>query len=476
MDNGSTTSVSMQTDMVIVMSYGDFLNQHWAYTVQLVYLVLVVIMGVPTNSFVILVQAKCREKTTTDYYIITLAAVDLTVSSIYTPLRLTSYSKTIWTAIASTFLCTLRLYLLNLLGLATILLLSVISIDRYFKSCRPLSSYGTKAAKRICSSLVIACILVCCPVLVTYHLTDDLRCGFKIAYGRPMRIWSYIVTCLSISSFLTMSYFYARIALTLNMRRRQRLSPQEQQGNTDISEERKCLPFWKRAKIEPKPNSKTITKRAGKQFSGKGLAVTFGCGSEPNQSTRSSMWTSDSTMKTPRSDNTYGSNVQFVSTRKVSVQDLKPREHSNTTERGKTSQSGLTKHVIQGDPRIPLPGAMPGQNPQDQSALRKPKPFGSAAKDFQERETGRGLKQVNKHFDKKRVNKTTRTMFVVSLTYIILRLMTWAFTILRNILSFLELSIFATSFHLLHSIMSLILYICMSSKFQGEAKKLLVRT
>lgn len=497
MNNGSDFNASWDADSSdFLILYGDFRNQHWASTVQLAYLTVIFLTGIPANCLVSFIQIKCKDKSTTDYYIASLAIFDLLSSSVYIPLRLSSYSRAIWTAIASNFVCGIRLYLVYMLSLASIVLLTSISADRYFKTCRPFSrSYTNKSAKTICLSLSAASILICTPILMTFRKAENLRCVLSTDYYRVIKIWRYSITGLSIFSSVTTSYFYSRIYLTLKMRRRARVSQnyksrststQHSSENEDVKNCFTCIYARRSGKVKPVYN---YCETCGQHLEESRTCVS----TNTNVFLRRDTFTGDSLnvwRRTTLMKNTvHLGHVIALSSKPdwmVQENDQEELHLKETSERSrKTSTNDGTGKVVH------TCGDMLGNNLHSGGIVQIPEQSdGEMKKKFQPDVTRINIQaddNVGKHSQQRRLerktktteinlcdlrlSRTTRTMLIISVTYILLCVTSWINAFFKKMFSGSALSVFASSFYLFHSIINPLLYMSMSTKFHGEIRK-----
>ena len=197
----------------------------WAKYVELTYLGIVAVLGVPGNSLIIVVQAKTAVKTSTDYFILLMGVIELLCSGINAPVRMLITLETIWSTIASSSLCAVRGFVLYVVTMCSSLLLGAISLDRYIQTCHPLNSkYGPTMAKMIC--IIIGVIGVICgfPNLLLLHLGDTTRCRvYSNMYSFKSK-WDIALAVLTMAILITICFAYSSISLHIRKRHRERIN------------------------------------------------------------------------------------------------------------------------------------------------------------------------------------------------------------------------------------------------------------
>lgn len=451
MDNVTGFNFSSHSEQATVYKYWSIRGHHWAHTVQLAYLLVIVVLGIPANCLVILVQTRCKHKITTDYYIATLSVVELICVGGYIPLRLVGYSQVIWTEVASTFLCAIRMFFVFMSGVASMTLLAVISIDRYMKTCRPFSqSYKMSTAKKICVLLTVGCVIITCPSLWSFHLSENLHCSVIPKYRKHFMLLRYIATGMSVTSFLVISCFYARIFVALKTRRRARvIGRRKPVGCLEyIGTWFSCTVVGKNGQVAPigiSPRGLDILKDMPCTS-----AVT-GTFSDREYQADETVWTTvfatgttqqGEVPKNPNSNTDAHKSPQqwravMLETHSKSsmLMTEDPKSNENVKERTQQEGTAITKSVL-----------------RTNTDLRKVK--------------SRSSSKV------RRADKTTRTMFIISFTYIGLRLTTWISSFSEETAFGTALTIFANSLFLFRCIINPGLYMCLSSKFKVELRKL----
>ena len=107
----------------------------WCRIVLIIYMVLVAILAVSGNGIIILVGRKNRCKTSTDWLVCFMAANDLTFAIINIPVHI-SLQLGSWKFLGSDTLCKVHVFVERMTMYSSTLLLCIVALDRYWKTCR----------------------------------------------------------------------------------------------------------------------------------------------------------------------------------------------------------------------------------------------------------------------------------------------------------------------------------------------------
>lgn len=99
---------------------------------------LIAFFGVPGNLLCIVVQVKCM-KSSTDYFILTMALFDLIGSAVNAPMFVIRNTEILKREFISTAFCMIHELLIYMTSVSTSLLLAALAINRYFLTCSPTS-------------------------------------------------------------------------------------------------------------------------------------------------------------------------------------------------------------------------------------------------------------------------------------------------------------------------------------------------
>ena len=109
----------------------------WSTVTLIIYIIIAMLIGLPGNTLVLIVLRKVKRKTSTDWFVIFIAACDLISLSVSGPLYILFLVPDVWTAISSEFVCKFHYYIIHCVFLESLLLITCMGIDRYMKTCKP---------------------------------------------------------------------------------------------------------------------------------------------------------------------------------------------------------------------------------------------------------------------------------------------------------------------------------------------------
>lgn len=222
MDNESILSNTSYGNDFNFSVYGIKNLPEWARITQIVYLAIVMVIGVPGNGLLILVQAKNRNKSSTDCSVLTMAILELICSAFSTTLNMFRNSATVWKQMASDGLCKGLVFIAFVIGFASLCLLANIAIDRYIKTCCPLSiTYSVRRAKIICVWIVIINSVLSSPTLATFELDQTLNCNHNSSF---MSTYQRILAIVSIFIIVSILISYIKVVLAIRKRYAQRMN------------------------------------------------------------------------------------------------------------------------------------------------------------------------------------------------------------------------------------------------------------
>ena len=196
----------------------------WVRDVELVYLTAIVILGVPGNGLIILVQMKNKDKSSTDCLVLTMAGFDFVCSSFNALLQIFQNTRVIWRFIASTFLCKAFLFISYATGASTTLLVAGIAIDRYIKTCKPLNTfYTTKKAKLLCVCISVVSFAFAVPTIPVFYLDVSLECTVEFSVFHILNSWNIFLVSMTMTVFGIVSVSYFNVTVSLRKRHKEQL-------------------------------------------------------------------------------------------------------------------------------------------------------------------------------------------------------------------------------------------------------------
>lgn len=229
----------------------------WALIAEVIYLCVIILIGIPGNSLILMVQLKSKARTTTDYYVITMAVVELLCSCLSTSMRIFVNTETVWKLMASAASCSFRQFTRFITTISSSFLLAGIAVDRYMKTCKPLNtSYTTKIAKRLCFAIIIAGIITCLHTIGTYELDVYLNCVLRKQTATLKKIMDMINILLTITVYIITSAAYLNISLVLRQRHKNRVQAKMNASKSTTSSEIKSTKqMFTGSKVSPAPGN-----------------------------------------------------------------------------------------------------------------------------------------------------------------------------------------------------------------------------
>ncbi|XP_062615176.1 orexin receptor type 2-like [Saccostrea cucullata] len=136
------------------------------YIPVIVYMAILMLIGIVGNMMVGVVYIKKKLKTSTDFFILNLAILDLLTCFFGIPVEIADlrFPYTFNAPAACKIFRTVE----SLTNMGSTLTLIAIAVDRYKRICRLGERFSSKAAKRICAGAVIVGILTCWPAAIVF--------------------------------------------------------------------------------------------------------------------------------------------------------------------------------------------------------------------------------------------------------------------------------------------------------------------
>ncbi|XP_052820139.1 gastrin/cholecystokinin type B receptor-like [Mya arenaria] len=191
----------------------------WVSIATTVVLTLVFIMCISGNSLVGAVQLRQPRRSSTDYFVLTMAAFDFLTGLTLIPWMVFSLHLPLRLMVASDAICKVYQYFRYAVNIASTVLLSAIALDRYFKVCRPHSNaLSPIKARRTCLVLSAGVLIGCAPITFNEKLNmDTMLCGRVSALGL---VFDTILLLTFVGLFAVTSVSYFLVAKALRKRRR----------------------------------------------------------------------------------------------------------------------------------------------------------------------------------------------------------------------------------------------------------------
>ncbi|XP_053397561.1 uncharacterized protein LOC128556418 [Mercenaria mercenaria] len=400
------------------------------------FMVLIIVVGIPGNTIVVAVLSKLRERTSTDYFVLAMSGIDLFSATVNTICYIIRYEPSIWIYLASNTFCRLHLFSLGLANICTTMLFSAIAFDRLrltrSTSTRPLPS-DSENAKRITFGIVILSFVfsIAFPLTTTFDSTT-LSC--TRLDGHETIILHSILVLIYAFLFVAVIVCYTRIVIIL--RHHHRRIRDMNTNTTDQKADRSKFTWTKKSKIEPinahqnKPSTSKGISRYTRKLEGQGTLPR----KESMQKHAQNMNISAAT-KDPKTDTTHHV-LNMVDSR----------------AKGTNFTVSFRNNIVSIDE----------QTQRKNTCFREPQPPYS-------------VRPVNSIMrDRKRINRTTLMMFMITLVYVGTWIINWVASIYGTVtdsrmtgLVFLSLKLY-----MINNTTNPVFYIIMSSKFKQNAKAL----
>ena len=169
------------------------------------YLYLMIILGLSGNCVVLFVFYKLPPSATADWFIFSITLCDLATSVINVPIYV-SFTNGLWKYFGSNVACKLHMTLSQSFVLSSVFLICGLAADRYFKICKPLTSYPVKRARNICVLISMVTFLLSLPCIFMWE-NKEMHC--KLAsngYGVFAYYFFVFLTFAFATSVVVVSY------------------------------------------------------------------------------------------------------------------------------------------------------------------------------------------------------------------------------------------------------------------------------
>ena len=204
-----------------------------------VFVIIMMVLGIVGNVLVIYVYRKCFRKTSSNYFIVSMAIFDLLACVIGMPTELYDLrnSYTFYSSIA----CKIFRYTSSVSVYGSVIILIEIAVDRYFKICHPLMIIEIVKIKIVCVAAGVVAVLISIPAFVLFGISksptpDPLihghDCSIEEQYrkGTFAKIYYYLLGIVFVITLVLLASLYFRI--WIEIRRRKHLVIGDQINNT----------------------------------------------------------------------------------------------------------------------------------------------------------------------------------------------------------------------------------------------------
>lgn len=190
---------------------------------------ILMVVGVIGNSLVVYVYRRRFKKTSSNYFILSMAIFDLIACLVGMPTEIYDLNNpyTFYSSAGCKILRGCEVF--TVYGSATVLV--EIAFDRYFKICRPLLIVSLSKIRMLCALAVVLAVLLSIPALILFGINrvptsvpyiQGYDCSIAQHYkNSTFQIVHYIVLgILIVLTFISLTAVYTRIWLEIRCRRR----------------------------------------------------------------------------------------------------------------------------------------------------------------------------------------------------------------------------------------------------------------
>ncbi|KAK3589670.1 hypothetical protein CHS0354_015175 [Potamilus streckersoni] len=202
-------------DRNVSQFYFKFEMPNYIFILYTLYLAGSMTIGVPGNSIILAIYYKHKPSTNVDCYILSIAVLDLVCLVVTVPIYILIQTN-IWDVININSLCKALNFTGQIVTFAESFLLCVMAAERFLKVCRPKSQISLdRRGKYIVLSIILSTIVISVPNLLFSWIDYRRSC---IPVTNPPSLASAFFL-LSVSLFIIMfgivSFCYASVAKTL---------------------------------------------------------------------------------------------------------------------------------------------------------------------------------------------------------------------------------------------------------------------
>ncbi|KAK3610602.1 hypothetical protein CHS0354_009055 [Potamilus streckersoni] len=224
--NESTTTVESRTSHMLLEQLND--KKTALYIPIFVFLLGVMIVGLVGNCLVLYVYSKKFRRTSSNYFILTMAVFDLLACVIGLPTEI--YDVTHTYTFSNSVLCKVLRYTESVTVYGSVILLLEIGIDRYFKICRPLMMMEIRTIKILCILAGVVALLIAIPAVILFGISETethmdgitgADCSIEERYrkGTFSKVYYFILCGVFIFSVILLTSIYIRIWIEIRKRK-----------------------------------------------------------------------------------------------------------------------------------------------------------------------------------------------------------------------------------------------------------------
>ena len=235
-------------------SLSHFEIPKWAQTLQLVFMILLCGVGLLGNGLVAIIQTRLKDKSSTDYLVLTMALLDLFCSTCVTPFYMAQNIQAFWELVFSSTFCKLKYFIIYGTNISSTMLFSALAFDRYMRTCHPFSSrYTCSKSKILCVIIILIGISM---AVMSFHVFDQNEALDDCVKAEDTRVMETIMnSCLTgafVLLFGMVVFCYTKVTLKIRERAKVRNHSNVPPLRKSRSPGRKFRLF-RQKKVEPLP-------------------------------------------------------------------------------------------------------------------------------------------------------------------------------------------------------------------------------
>lgn len=232
--NGTTgDEVTMMTSTISARDLEDTLDRYneiqaLRYFPVFVFLIIIMIVGTVGNVLVLFVYCKRFRKTSSNYFIVSMAVFDLLACLIGLPTEI--YDLRFSYTFYNSTVCKIFRYSNTVVVYGSAIILVQIAFDRYFKICRPLMMIELYKIKAMCISAGVIAGLISIPTLVLYGISrtptpdgniQGFDCSIEETYKKKAfsKAYYYLLCIVFVTTVIVLTALYIRIWIEIKRRR-----------------------------------------------------------------------------------------------------------------------------------------------------------------------------------------------------------------------------------------------------------------
>lgn len=193
-----------------------------------VFLMIILIVGTVGNSLVLFVYRNRFRKTSSNYFIVTMAIFDLLACVIGLPIEL--YDLLHSFSFENSAVCKIFRYTEAVVVYGSAIILVEIAFDRYFKICKPLWIIELYKIKAMCCGAGVAAVIISVPAAILYGISrtptpdghiQGFDCSIEEKYKKKTysHVYYGLLAVLFVFTVVILSALYIRIWVEIKRRK-----------------------------------------------------------------------------------------------------------------------------------------------------------------------------------------------------------------------------------------------------------------